>query len=112
MRGATVMGIGAALMESLQYDDNGRLLSDQFKTYLLPRATDVPNIEIEHQVTPSPFSLLGTKGAGEAGVGGAQAAIANAVENALAPFGVTVRQVPLTPPTVLAMIAEAVGQIR
>jgi carbon-monoxide dehydrogenase large subunit len=112
MRGATAMGIGAALMETLQYDEHGRLLCDQFKTYLLPRATDIPNIEIEHQVTPSPFSLLGTKGAGEAGIGGAQAAIANAVENALSPFGVTVRQMPLTPPAVLAMIAEASGEQR
>ena len=57
----------------------------------MPRASDVPDIEMVHQVTPSPFTLLGTKGAGEAGVGGAQAAVANAVDDALAPFGVTVR---------------------
>jgi carbon-monoxide dehydrogenase large subunit len=60
-----------------------------------------------HQSTPSPFTILGVKGAGEAGVGGAQAAIANAVHDALAPLGVTVRQMPLSPPNVLAAIEEA-----
>jgi carbon-monoxide dehydrogenase large subunit len=107
--GAVVMGIGGALTEALRFDEEGRLVSDRFKTYLLPRAADVPVVRMIHQVTPSPYTMYGNKGAGEAGVGGAQAAVANAVEDALAPFGVTVREIPLTPPVVLRMLKEAGG---
>lgn len=106
-RGAIVMGLGSALSEQLSFDTDGRLTSDRFKSYLLPRASDIPDLRLEHQVTPSPFTMHGNKGAGEAGVGGAQAAVANAVEDALAPFGVRVRSVPLTPPVVLDLIEEA-----
>jgi carbon-monoxide dehydrogenase large subunit len=107
MQGAVAMGIGGALSEELRYDDGGRLGTDGFKRYLVPRAGDLPPIEVEHQVTPSPFTVLGNKGAGEAGVGGAIAAVAGAVEDALAPLGVTVRTLPLTPPNVLAAIEDA-----
>ncbi len=107
MQGAVAMGVGAALSEELIYDDEGNLLTDRFKTYLMPRAGDLPSFEMEHQVTPSPFTLLGAKGAGEAGVGGSQAAVANAVNDALAPLGVTLRQMPLSPPNVLRAIREA-----
>ncbi|MCT2581581.1 xanthine dehydrogenase family protein molybdopterin-binding subunit [Actinophytocola gossypii] len=106
-RGAVTMGLGSALSERLRFDADGRLATDRFKSYLLPRAGDVPLLRMVHQVTPSPFTMHGNKGAGEAGVGGAQAAVANAVEDALAPLGVTVRGVPLTPPAVLALIDEA-----
>lgn len=102
--GAVVMGVGGALMEELIYGADGRLVTDHFKTYLLPRAGDLPTMRIAHQVTPSPFTLLGTKGAGEAGVGGGQAAVANAVEDALQPFAVTVDRLPLTPMAVLQML--------
>lgn len=105
--GGVAMGIGGALSERLLYDDQGRLLTNRFKTYLMPRASDVPEIRIGHQVTPSPFTLLGTKGSGEAGVGGAKAAVANAVEDALSDLGVTVRNLPLSPPEVLRMIERA-----
>jgi carbon-monoxide dehydrogenase large subunit len=108
MEGAVAMGIGAGLMEHSAYDpETGRLLADRFKTYLMPRASDLPSIEQVHQETPSPYTVLGTKGAGEAGVGGAQAAIANAVHNALAPLGVVVREMPLTPRNVLHAIVSA-----
>ena len=76
---------------------------------MLVRASDVPEIEMAHQVTPSPFTLLGTKGAGEAGVGGAQAAIVNAVADALAPLGAAIRSTPLDPPAVLRAIRAAGG---
>jgi carbon-monoxide dehydrogenase large subunit len=104
MRGAVAMGLGGALSEALAYDEQGALTSDRFKTYLLPRAPDLPQIRIVHEVTPSPFTLLGNKGAGEAGVGGTEAAVANAVADALAPLGVKVRSLPLSAPAVLAMI--------
>ncbi len=107
MHGAMAMGVGAALSEKIVYDVEGRLLADRFKTYLMPRASDLPTFELVHQVTPSPFTVLGAKGAGEAGVGGAQAAIANAVDDALAPLGATVREFPLNPPAVLRLIRQA-----
>lgn len=105
--GAVVMGLGAALSEQLVFGEDGATLSDRFKSYLMPRAADVPEIRMEHQVTPSPYTMHGNKGAGEAGVGGAQAAIANAVEDALSPFGVVVDRVPITPPAVLELIRRA-----
>lgn len=106
MHGAVAMGIGAALMEEQVYDAEGHLQSNRFKTYLMPRASDVPSIEMEHQVTPSPFTLLGVKGAGEAGVGGAQAAIINAVNDALLPLGARLRRTPASAPNVLSAIRE------
>ena len=107
MAGAMVMGIGNGMSEELKYDDAGVPLSTRFKAYLMPRAGDVPKIELVHQVTPSPFTLLGTKGAGEAGVGGGMSVITNAVDDALAPLGVTIRQLPVSPPNVLAAINDA-----
>lgn len=107
MLGAVVTGIGTALSEQLLYDGEGRLATDRFKTYLLPRASDVPPITVLHLETPSPFTLLGTKGAGETGVGGAQAAIVNAVEDALSSLGVSVQRLPLTPPEILRLLKEA-----
>jgi len=110
MHGAMVMGVGAALTEHQVYDAEGHLQTNRFKTYLMPRASDVPAIEMEHQVTPSPFTILGVKGAGEAGVGGAQAAIINAVNDAILPLGARLRRTPATPPNVLAAIREASGR--
>jgi carbon-monoxide dehydrogenase large subunit len=109
MEGAVVMGVGAGMMEEQVFDESGALLTDRLKSYLMPRASDVPSIEMVHHVTPSPFTLLGTKGAGEAGIGGAQAAIANAVHDALADLGVVVRKMPLSAPNVLDAIEEARG---
>jgi len=110
MHGAVVMGVGAALSEHQVYDEQAHLQSNRLKTYLMPRASDVPRIEIEHQVTPSPFTLLGVKGAGEAGVGGAQAAIINAINDAILPLGARLRRTPATAPNVLAAIREADGR--
>ena len=107
MHGAVTMGLGAALMEDQRYDAEGRLLSDRFKTYLMPRPSDVPSIEIGHMYSPSPYTMLGVKGAGEAGVGGAQAAIVNAVNDAIAPFGARLRQTPADAPTVLRALRAA-----
>ncbi len=108
MQGAVAMGIGAGMMENSAYDQaTGKLIANRFKTYLMPRACDMPDIEVISQHTPSPYTALGTKGAGEAGIGGAQAAISNAVHNALAPLGVTIREMPLNPRNVLHAIVYA-----
>ena len=106
MHGAVVMGIGAALTEEQVYDEDGHLQSGRFKTYMMPRASDVPRIALEHQVTPSPFTLLGVKGAGEAGVGGSQAAIINAVNDAILPTGSRLRRTPASAVNVLAALRE------
>lgn len=105
--GGIAMGVGAALMEEQHYGNDGRLRTNRLKSYLMPRAGDLPAIKLGHQVTPSPYTSLGTKGAGEASVGGGLAAVANAVEDAMAPFGVTVREFPLSPPRVLALLDGA-----
>lgn len=105
--GGIVMGAGAALTEELIHDRDGHLLSGAFKTYLLPRATDVPALEVGHQVTPSPFTPLGVKGAGESGFAGAYAAIVGAVNDALTPLGARIDVTPVTPARVLDAIARA-----
>jgi carbon-monoxide dehydrogenase large subunit len=107
--GGIAMGAGAALSEELIHDRDGGLLSDSFKTYLLPRAVDVPKLELAHQVTPSPFNPLGIKGAGESGFAGAYAAIVGAVNDALSPLGASIDVTPVTPARVLDAISRAGG---
>lgn len=102
--GGIAMGIGGALFEDQPYDDAGQPLVRTLKHYLVPRANDLPDIRLGHQCTPSPYTLLGTKGVGESGVGGAVACLANAVNDALLPLGVRVTSMPLSPPTVLRAI--------
>jgi carbon-monoxide dehydrogenase large subunit len=89
------------------YTEDGSLATDGFKTYLLPRADDLPPIEVEHQVTPSPFSFLGAKGAGEAGFAGAHVAVFNAVNDAIGPLGARIDRLPVSAPSVLAALRAA-----
>ena len=105
LKGAIVMGLGAALWEELTHDDGGRLVSDRFKTYLLPRANELPAIRVGHMATPSPFHPLGLKGAGESGLGGALAAATNAVADALGDLAPGLTTVPATPPRLMAILA-------
>jgi carbon-monoxide dehydrogenase large subunit len=107
MTGGVVMGLGAALGEELVFDTDGVPESTGFKTYLLPRASDMPRIELGHLCTPSPGTPLGAKGVGEAGFSGALAAVMNAVNDAIAPLGASLDRTPLSPPNVLAAITEA-----
>ncbi|MBI4527138.1 MAG: xanthine dehydrogenase family protein molybdopterin-binding subunit [Deltaproteobacteria bacterium] len=94
--GGLVAGFGGALMEELVYDSNGQLESGTFMDYLIPNAPVVPReIEVYHLESPSPMTPVGSKGAGEAGANGSYGALANAVEDALEPFGVLVRDLPL-----------------
>ena len=96
--GGVVQGIGGALFEHLAYDDDGNPLATTFMDYLVPSAAEVPAIEYGHVETPSP-GPGGYKGVGEGGAIGAPPAVVNAVADALAPFGVTMTQLPLTPCT-------------
>ena len=108
--GGTVHGIGNALFERLVYDENAQPLTTTFADYLLPLATDVPRIEIGHMVSPSPLNPLGVKGAGEGGTLPAIAAIVGAIEDALAPFGVTIDEAPITPMRIVELIRAAAPQ--
>ncbi|MDR6632629.1 carbon-monoxide dehydrogenase large subunit [Phyllobacterium sp. 1468] len=108
MRGAVVMGIGAALWERMETDENGRKVNDRLKNYLLPRALDVPAIEIGNQLTPSMFHPLGMKGAGESGVGGAMACVINAVGDAIgAEAASRLDTIPATPLRILRALRGA-----
>jgi len=105
--GGVVQGIGGALLEQFAYDAEGNPLSTTFMDYLLPTATEVPLIEYAHvESAPGP-GPGGYKGVGEGGAIGAPPAVANAVADALAPFGVTITRLPLTPAAVVALIDEA-----
>jgi carbon-monoxide dehydrogenase large subunit len=111
--GGVAHGIGNALFERLMYDDQAQLLSGTFADYLLPLATDVPRIDLVHLETPSPLNPLGIKGAGEGGTIPAIAAILNAVENALAPFGVHIAEAPITPQRIVELLgSHALGRTR
>jgi 2-furoyl-CoA dehydrogenase large subunit len=98
--GGIAHGVGAALMEKFAYSDDGQLLSGSLMDYLMPTAHEVPSIEIVDHCTPSPLTTFGQKGSGEAGYLGAPAAIASAVNDALAPHGVSINMLPMTPEAV------------
>jgi carbon-monoxide dehydrogenase large subunit len=106
--GGVAQGIGSALLEEHLYDESGQLLTTTFMDYLLPTATDIPEIEVHHLETPSPTTVEGVKGMGEGGAIAPGAVLAAAVEDALALLGpVVVDQLPLTPERVLGWIDEA-----
>jgi CO/xanthine dehydrogenase Mo-binding subunit len=109
IRGGVAQGIGGALYERIVYDAAGQPLTTTFMDFLLPGATEVPDIEIVHSETPSPLNPLGIKGVGEAGAIPGPALMAEAIDDALAPFGVRVREMPLDPPRLLALITSAPG---
>ncbi len=94
--GGIVQGIGEATKEQLVYDSEGQLITASFMDYALPRAHDIPPIELEELGSPSPCNLLGAKGVGEAGCIGSPAAILNAALDALSPFGISHLDLPLT----------------
>ena len=94
IQGGVAQGLGGAFYERLAYDDDGQLRNASFMEFLIPYATEVPELVIGHLETPSPLNPLGVKGAGEAGVIPVAAVIASAVEDAL---GVQVREMPLSP---------------
>jgi aerobic carbon-monoxide dehydrogenase large subunit len=94
IEGGVAQGIGGAFYERLAYDAEGQLRNASFMEYLLPYATEVPEIEIDHIETPSPLNPLGIKGAGEAGVIPVGAVIGSAIEEAL---GVPITEMPLSP---------------
>lgn len=105
--GSVVQGVGAALYEQIVYDEDGQLLTSSLMDYKVPTVEEVPDIRLGHMVTPSPFSPLGTKGAGETGMLGVPPALATAIEDALSEFGVEIRNPPYTPEKILGLIKQA-----
>ena len=106
--GAAVQGLGGALHEQLVYDDAGQLLTGTFMDYAVPPAGAFPHVDaITLEEAPSTLNPLGAKGAGEGGIVAVGAAVANAVAAALAPLGVTVRELPLSAVNVARWIREA-----
>jgi carbon-monoxide dehydrogenase large subunit len=104
IHGGVAHGIGNALYEWMGFDDAGQPVTTTFADYLLPTATDVPMLQTLYKQTPSPLNPLGVKGVGEAGTIPAAAAIISAVEDALAPFNVRIRQTPIMPAKLVELI--------
>ncbi len=96
IHGGVAQGIGQALYEGAEYDDNGTLLTGSMQDYTVPKAEHVPEMETDSTVTPSPHNPLGVKGVGEAGTIAAPQAVVNAVVDALEPFGVDGVDMPMT----------------
>ncbi len=105
--GGAAQGIGSALLERLVYDQQGQLLTGSFMDYALPRADQMPPIEIESLCSPSPLNPLGAKGVGEAGCIGVPAAILNAARDALSPIGELDLQFPLLPEQLWRILMQA-----
>ena len=105
--GGTAQGIGTAQYEEMPFDAAAQPLASTLADYRLPGAPEIPRVRIEHMETPSPYTRFGQKGIGEGGAIGPPAAIANAINDALAPLGVEVDSTPITMRKVLARIMAA-----
>ena len=108
VHGGIAHGVGQALLESCIYDkDSGQLLTGSYMDYTMPRASNLPNIKVDYEVTPCPHNPLGVKGCGEAGAIGSPPAVINAVLNTLESLGVQDITMPATPHTVWQAIQSA-----
>jgi carbon-monoxide dehydrogenase large subunit len=109
IHGGVAQGLGEALQEIAVYDDEAQLLTGTMMDYAVPKASQLPSLELAHTITPSPVNPLGVKGCGEAGTIASAACVVNAVTDALAPLGITHIDKPLTPARVWAAIQKAKG---
>jgi carbon-monoxide dehydrogenase large subunit len=106
--GAIVQGLGGVFLEHLVYDDEAQLLTGSLADYLMPTASDFPVVRaVALEEKPAPHNPLGAKGAGEGGIIPVGGVIANAVAAALRPLGIEPRELPLSPPRLWALIADA-----
>ncbi len=106
LRGGAVQGIGAAIYEHCAYSAEGQLLNGSLADYLVPMASEMPDIDIAHAATPTRTTVLGAKGVGEAGTVGAPGAIWTAVNDALRPLGIQVKQQPITPEHIAGLLSK------
>ena len=103
--GGTVQGVGGGLFERFAYDKDGQLLTGSLMDYLVPSASDVPDIALVHLHTPSPLNPLGVKGLGEGGAIAPPVAIVNAVCDALCPFSAEINSTPISPEQIINIVA-------
>jgi carbon-monoxide dehydrogenase large subunit len=97
MHGSIGFGIGPALMEEVLYDEQGQLITESFRTYAIPRPSQLPTYELDRTVTPTPLNPMGAKGAGDISQPGVAPAVVNAICDALSEFGVRHLDIPVTP---------------
>ena len=107
VRGGIVQGICSALYEECIHSGDGSMINPTLAEYLVPMAGEMPDIHVDHIESPQGSTQLGAKGVGEVGTIPVAAAIISAVEDALRPFGVTIRQTPIPPSTLFEMIDDA-----
>jgi CO/xanthine dehydrogenase Mo-binding subunit len=110
LQGAVALGIGSALLEEVRYDENGQLLAGTYMDYLLPTATDVPTMVIDHLETLSTLNPLGLKGVGESGALPVPAVLASAIEDAVGPRGGRVTRMPLGPARLLDLLPPPLAE--
>ena len=107
IHGGIAQGIGNALLEEIVYDETGNILTATLADYLPPTAHEIPPMEIHHRETLTEASLTKAKGLGEGGAIGPPAAVVNAINDALAPFGVSIDEFPATPQRIHAALRAA-----
>ncbi|MDD5368195.1 MAG: xanthine dehydrogenase family protein molybdopterin-binding subunit [Anaerolineaceae bacterium] len=107
VHGGIELGIGNSFFEKLVVDKNGQLQNGSFADYLIPRATDMPTLEVGHLSTPSPLNPLGIKGVGEAGAIPTPPAFIRAVEDALYDLDLTICEAPLSPNRLFELVQQA-----
>ncbi|MEB3419165.1 xanthine dehydrogenase family protein molybdopterin-binding subunit [Salipiger marinus] len=105
--GGIAHGIGAALLEEFAYDADGQLMTQSFLDYLMPSSHEMPTVEIVHHCTPSPHTVFGQKGSGESGYLGAPAAVSGAINDAVAPWGITLSKLPIRASAISDALAAA-----
>jgi CO/xanthine dehydrogenase Mo-binding subunit len=103
VHGGVAQGVGGALYERMAYDSDGQLQNASFMDFLMPYASEIPDVVIDHQETPSPLNPLGIKGAGEAGVIPGTAAIASAIEDAV---GRRIASMPISPTELYDLVRD------
>jgi aerobic carbon-monoxide dehydrogenase large subunit len=107
VHGGIAQGIGNALLEEIVYDALGNVQTATLADFMPPTARDIPPIELHHIETPAASSITGAKGLGEGGAIGAPAAVINAVNDALSPFGISIDEMPATPQRIRAALRAA-----
>ena len=107
VHGGIAQGIGNALLEEIIYDESGGILTANLADYMPPTAREIPSIELHHRETPSTTSITKAKGLGEGGTIGAPAAVINAINDALAPYGIAIDEIPATPQRIRAALRAA-----
>ncbi len=112
VHGGVAQGIGAALYEEVIHDEQGQITTASLVDYLVPSACEIPSMQVVHLESASPTTLGGFRGMGEGGTIGAPAAVANALADALAPLGIEINELPVTPERLFRLVEAARAQAK